>query len=164
MAVAVGYNQTEIILRPENTPFDIPPFVPRTPYPHAGNSIQEQDTVVILRAHPGNVANPLSDDFSEQIFRHLDECWNDGNRAPDLMKLLVAQYVVQSHSSRVSTDSCSSQTCNGFVRNTSTWNEDFRTSPMVHSARHTDSRGILQWLNHSDAKDRGVTRRPSTGT
>lgn len=91
MAVAIGYDQREVVLRPDNTPFDVPPMLPHSPYPHMDASKISEDTVVIVRAHPGGVGEPLDDAFFEDLFKHLDECWNDGNKMPNLVKLLTAQ-------------------------------------------------------------------------
>lgn len=91
MAVAVGYDQRDIILTPDNTPFDVPPMVPHVPYPCASKG---KDTVFIVRAHPGGVGEPLDDSFFEDLFKHLDDCWNDGNKLPNLVKMMTAQYVI----------------------------------------------------------------------
>lgn len=96
MAVALGYDQREIVMRPDNTPFDIPPMLPHSPYPCVDGAQEGKDTIVIVRAHPGGVGEPLDDSFFEDLFNHLDECWNDGHKMPSLVKMMTAQYVVYS--------------------------------------------------------------------
>lgn len=91
MALAIGYNEEEIVLRKDNTPFDIHQMMPHTPYPKAEATGQSEDTIVLLRTHPGACDDPLDSVFFEHLFRHLDECWAAGKKTPDLVQLLVSQ-------------------------------------------------------------------------
>jgi len=68
-------------------------MLPHTPYPCVASAKDDEDTVFIVRAYPGGVGTPLDAIFFEDLFKHLDERWNDGQRMPDLIKLLTAQYV-----------------------------------------------------------------------
>ncbi|CAK4031705.1 Hypothetical predicted protein [Lecanosticta acicola] len=92
LAVTYGYEQQEVILTPENTPFSIEKMVPHAPYPHPQLSgANGEDVIAILRAHPSAVPNPLDIIWFEHLFKHLDGCHRE-KKMPDLFQVLLSQH------------------------------------------------------------------------
>ncbi|KAF2215464.1 hypothetical protein CERZMDRAFT_94873 [Cercospora zeae-maydis SCOH1-5] len=91
MAVVRGWDEEEFILRPENTPFDVKAWEPHTPYCYGG----DEDTIVLIRAHPPADDDPLGAVFFEHLFRLLDEA-HRAKMAPDLVQVMVMQHATDS--------------------------------------------------------------------
>lgn len=88
MAIVTGWDEKETILRPDNTPKDVEPMLPHTPYCYGG----DVDTIVLIRAHPAAENDPLGAVFFEHLFRLLDEA-HRAKKAPDGIQVMVMQSV-----------------------------------------------------------------------
>ncbi|CAK1365067.1 hypothetical protein CB0940_08689 [Cercospora beticola] len=91
MAIVTGWDEKETILRPDNTPKDVEPMLPHTPYCYGG----DVDTIVLIRAHPAAENDPLGAVFFEHLFRLLDEA-HRAKKAPDGIQVMVMQHATDS--------------------------------------------------------------------
>ncbi|PPJ50977.1 hypothetical protein CBER1_06844 [Cercospora berteroae] len=91
MAIVTGWKEEEKILRPNNTPIDVKPMLPHTPYCYGG----DEDTIVLIRAHPAAENDPLGAVFFEHLFRLLDEA-HRAKKVPDVIQVMVMQHATDS--------------------------------------------------------------------
>lgn len=94
LGVSLGYDRVDHILGPEDEAFDIIPMVPHFPYPVVRDG-DDEDIVVLLWAHPGEVDNPMDDLFFEHLFRYLSRCHESGTM-PSLLQVMLMQHKTDS--------------------------------------------------------------------
>ena len=63
--MTIGYDEQEVFVRAGDEPFDVPPWLPHTRYCYGG----EEDTIVLIRAHPAADEDPLGAMFFEHLFK-----------------------------------------------------------------------------------------------
>nr|POE54405.1 hypothetical protein CFP56_41344 [Quercus suber] len=77
--VEMGWDRRDYVLTPESGRVDIPPWVPHMPYPLPG----DEDTVVLLWAHPQVKDDALDAVYFERIFLSIDRLAKAISKADD---------------------------------------------------------------------------------